>query len=43
VCGLRLEVLEPWFDVDRPEDLDRLRELIRNSEIIAPSTAELLT
>jgi rSAM/selenodomain-associated transferase 1 len=40
--GLRLEVLEPWFDVDRPEDLDRLRELIRNSEIVAPSTARLL-
>jgi rSAM/selenodomain-associated transferase 1 len=40
--GLRLEVLAPWFDVDRPEDLDRLRELIRNSEIVAPSTARLL-
>jgi rSAM/selenodomain-associated transferase 1 len=41
--GLRLEVLEPWFDVDRPEDLDRLRDLIRNSEIDAPATARLLT
>ena len=24
--GLRLALLPPWFDVDRAEDLDRLRE-----------------
>jgi glycosyltransferase A (GT-A) superfamily protein (DUF2064 family) len=41
--GLRVEVLERWFDVDRPEDLDRLRALIQRGEIHAPSTARLLT
>ncbi len=41
--GLRVEVLERWFDVDRPEDLDRLRALIQRGDIHAPSTARLLT
>lgn len=40
--GMRVEVLEPWFDVDRPEDLDRLREALRRGEIVAPRTARLL-
>jgi len=39
--GLRVEVLEPWFDVDRPEDLDRLRELLRTGQLDAPRTARL--
>jgi rSAM/selenodomain-associated transferase 1 len=41
--GLRVEVLERWFDVDRPEDLDRLRALIQRGDIHAPSAARLLT
>lgn len=41
--GLRVEVLERWFDVDRAEDLERLRELLRRGEIHAPRTARLLT
>ena len=40
--GLRVEVLERWFDVDRVEDLDRLRDALRNGEIDAPRTARLL-
>jgi rSAM/selenodomain-associated transferase 1 len=41
--GLRTEILEPWFDVDRAEDLDRLRALLRSGEIEAPRTASLLS
>jgi rSAM/selenodomain-associated transferase 1 len=40
--GLRVEVLERWFDVDRPEDLERLRKLLRDGKIRAPRTASLL-
>lgn len=40
--GLRVQVLEPWFDVDRVEDLERLRRLIGRGEIVAPRTALLL-
>jgi uncharacterized protein len=40
--GLRVEVLEGWFDVDRVEDLDRLRAALRSGEIDAPRTARLL-
>ncbi len=40
--GLRVEVLERWFDVDRAEDLERLRALLRSGEIDAPRTARLL-
>jgi len=41
--GLRVEVLERWFDVDRAEDLERLRALLRSGEIDAPRTARLLS
>ncbi len=37
------DVLDPWFDVDRPEDLERLRSMILRSDISAPETAKLLT
>jgi hypothetical protein len=37
-----VEVLERWFDVDRAEDLERLRVLLRSGEIDAPQTARLL-
>jgi uncharacterized protein len=40
--GLRSSILERWFDVDRPDDLDRLHSLIATSEVVAPRTAETL-
>lgn len=32
-------VLEPWFDVDTPKDLEHLQYLLENGTIIAPHTA----
>ena len=40
--GFRVEELEPWFDVDRPADLDRLRREIERGGIVAPRTALVL-
>ena len=40
--GLRVAVLEPWFDVDRPADLARLRALLLCDRSAAPATALLL-
>jgi rSAM/selenodomain-associated transferase 1 len=40
--GFRVALLEPWFDVDRPADLDRLRAAIAAGEIVAPRTAAAL-
>jgi rSAM/selenodomain-associated transferase 2/rSAM/selenodomain-associated transferase 1 len=40
--GLVVRVLEPWFDVDTPEDLDRLRSSIICGVLHAPATACLL-
>lgn len=37
--GMTVAVLEPWFDVDRPEDLCRLARLISRGEVRAPATA----
>jgi uncharacterized protein len=37
-AGLRVAVLERWFDVDRPEDFLRLRGLIASGEVRAPET-----
>jgi len=42
VAGLSVTVLDPWFDVDRPEDLARLRTMILKGRIHAPRTRELL-
>ena len=42
-AGLTVQVLEPWFDVDRPEDLARLRALIATDRILSPKTCEVLT
>ena len=40
--GLRVELLETWFDVDVPDDLQRLRaELVRGG-IVAPRTERVL-
>jgi rSAM/selenodomain-associated transferase 1 len=41
-AGLTVQVLEPWFDVDRPEDLARLRALIATGRIHSPKTCEVL-
>jgi rSAM/selenodomain-associated transferase 1 len=40
--GMRLVRLEPWFDVDGPADLDRLRSLLRKDPESAPRSAALL-
>jgi rSAM/selenodomain-associated transferase 2 len=40
--GLTVRVLEPWFDVDTSEDLDRLRNSITCGALHAPATARLL-
>jgi rSAM/selenodomain-associated transferase 1 len=40
--GMTVAVLEPWFDVDRPEDLDRLRGQLARGEVRAEATARLL-
>jgi len=41
-AGLRAAVLDPWFDVDRPEDLVKLQEKIYSREICAPETHQIL-
>lgn len=40
--GLTTTVLPPWFDVDRPSDLERLRLLVLSGRIFAPETARVL-
>lgn len=37
-ASMSVAVIEPWFDVDTPQDLVRLRTLIRAGAIYAPST-----
>ena len=41
-AGFAVAVLEPWFDVDRPEDLGRLQTLLDRGEVFAPATAAAL-
>jgi len=41
-AGMRVQVLEPWFDVDWPEDLARLQASISTGRIVAPHTREVL-
>jgi rSAM/selenodomain-associated transferase 1 len=40
--GLRATVLDPWFDVDRPGDLLRLRASIIEGKLLAPRTDRVL-
>ncbi len=41
-AGLTVHVLEPWFDVDRPEDLAKLQAMISSRRTFAPKTREVL-
>ena len=41
-AGFKISLLEPWFDVDRPEDLERLYSRIAAGQISAPRSAEVL-
>lgn len=40
--GLKSTILDPWYDIDRPEDLDRLRSDVARGAIAAPNTARAL-
>ena len=40
--GFKSTLIEPWFDVDRPEDLATLRALLAVGELTAPRTAAFL-
>lgn len=40
--GLRSIVLDPWYDIDRPEDLQRLRSDVVRGTTAAPNTARVL-
>jgi uncharacterized protein len=40
--GVRTRLLEPWFDVDHTEDLERLRALVEQGVLNAPRTALVL-
>jgi rSAM/selenodomain-associated transferase 1 len=40
--NLRTAVIAPWFDVDRPADLERLHRLVAAGELRAPRTAQAL-
>jgi rSAM/selenodomain-associated transferase 2/rSAM/selenodomain-associated transferase 1 len=41
-AGLRVLILDPWFDVDHPEDLEKLRKKIVAGEIKADATRKTL-
>lgn len=41
-AGLRLALLPPWYDVDTPVDLDRLRTDLARGVVRAPATERLL-
>lgn len=41
-CGLKLSFVPKWFDVDLPEDFERLRKDLTNKPNLAPFTAKWL-
>ncbi len=41
-AGLDVRILAPWFDVDWPEDLERLKALAASGEIHVPKTRQIL-
>ena len=41
-AGLDVRLLDAWFDVDQPQDLERLRAAITAGEVSAPRTKETL-
>jgi glycosyltransferase A (GT-A) superfamily protein (DUF2064 family) len=41
-AGVTLTRIGRWFDVDRPEDLDKLHGLLKSGEVTAPETARTL-
>lgn len=41
-AGLRTVLLEPCFDVDEPDDVERLRGLVARGEVLLPATAAVL-
>jgi hypothetical protein len=40
--GMKTVLIDPWFDIDGHEDLERLRRQLANDPTAAPKTAELL-
>lgn len=40
--GLQTTVISPWFDVDEPQDLARLRTMLERGRLHAPATARAL-
>jgi uncharacterized protein len=42
-AGLKVRILDPWFDIDRPMDLDKLRNLLTEGRILAPETNRILS
>jgi hypothetical protein len=40
--GLSVQEGDPWYDVDEPEDLARLREEVAERLYLAPRTADFL-
>lgn len=40
--GLKTTVLDRWYDIDRPEDLERLEEQLSSGAVLAPHTAKVL-
>jgi uncharacterized protein len=40
--GLSVALLDPWFDIDRPEDLNSLADLLLAGSVRAPQTARTL-